>query len=139
MLPRLLRRLLAGAVALTALVALLPVSAAQASPDLLAFTKSQERSGNCRSGNAQWDLKAKRRPGGRIYVEFEIDQIPRGAHWQLFVSHNGKRIAAVDRTARTSRGVQVSRLTRNLNGRDRFRAAAVNPRSGSSCFARLRF
>ena len=137
---RLSRRLLAGGVALTALVALLPMSAAQAGQDSLSLTtRTVERSGNCRSGHAQWDLKAKRRSGGRIYVEFEVDQIPRGAHWQLFVSHNGRRIAAVDRTARTSRGVQVSRVTGNRSGRDRFRASAVNPRSGTSCFARLRF
>jgi hypothetical protein len=133
------RRLLAGAVALTALVALLPMSAAQAGVDAFSFTRTVERSGHCRSGHAQWDLKAKHRSGGRVYVEFEVDQIPRGARWQLFVSHNGQRMAAVTRTARTTRGVQVSRLTRNLVGRDRFRAAAVNNRTGTSCFGRLRF
>jgi hypothetical protein len=130
---RLLRRLLAGAVALTATVALLPMSSAQASG------RTVERSGNCSQGNAQWDLKAKRLLGGRLYIEFEVDQIPRGARWQLFVSDNGRRVAAVNRTARRSQGVQVSRVTRNRNGRDRIRAAGVNPRTGTSCFAHLRF
>ena len=134
----LVRRLLAGGVALTALIALLPMWSAHAGEALFSGRRV-ERSGDCRSGNAQWDLKAKRLAGGRIYIEFEVDQIPRGARWQLFVSDNGRRIAAVNRTAHTSKGVQVSRVTRNRSGRDRIRAAGVNPRRGTSCFGRLRF
>jgi hypothetical protein len=135
----LVRRLLAGGVALVALAALLPVSPAQAEATSFTSRRTVERHGNCATGNGQWDLKAKPLAGGRLYVEFEVDQIPRGTHWQLFVSQNGRRIAAVTRTARTSRGVQVSRVTHNRAGRERIRAAAGNPRSGGRCFGHLRF
>jgi hypothetical protein len=98
-----------------------------------------ERTGHCRQGTARWDLKTKNLAGGRIYVEWEVDSIPRGTHWQLFLSQNGTRIAAVNATARTRRGVKVTRTPHNRVGRDRIRAAAVNPRTGTACFARLRF
>lgn len=140
-LPRLLRRLLAGGVALTALLALMPLSPAQAVQDSSALSRKRlvERTGTCGTSSAHWKLKAKRAAGGRIYVEFEVDSIPRGARWQLFVSHNGQRIAAVTQTARTRRGVQVSRITPNRAGRDGIRAAGVNPRTGTSCSGNLRY
>jgi hypothetical protein len=98
------------------------------------------REGDCRGGRGDWDLKVRRRSGGRLYVEFEIDEIPRGSRWQLFVAHNGRRVAAVRRISRGFvLGVQVSRYTRNRSGHDRFRAAGVNPRSGSTCVGRLRY
>jgi hypothetical protein len=138
-LPRLLRRLLAGGVVFTALLALLPMSAAQASHSSFLHRRIVERTGQCRSGSAHWDLKTKNLAGGRIYIEFEVDSVPRGARWQMFVSQNGRRIAAVDRRARTSKGVQVNRVRRNGSGRDRIRAAAVNPSSGNTCSGSLRF
>ena len=138
-LPRPVPRLLALGVALIALVALLPMSSAHAQSSSLRSRRTVERAGQCNSGSAKWDLKAKRAPGGRIYVEFEVDSIPRGSRWQLFVSQNGRRIVAANRTARTSRGVQVNKVSGNRNGKDRFHAAAVNRRTGTSCFGRLRF
>ena len=138
-LPSLLRRLLAGGVVLTALLALLPMSAAQASHSSFLHRRIVERTGACGSGSAHWDLKAKNLAGGRIYIEFEVDSIPRGARWQMFVSHNGQRIAAVTHTAKTRRGVQVVRVRHNQVGRDRIRASGVNPASGNSCFGRVRF
>jgi hypothetical protein len=136
--PRPVHRMLTVAVALTALLALLPMASAHAQSSSLR-SRTVERTGRCGSSNAHWDLKTKRVAPGKIYVEFEVDSIPRGAHWQLFVSQNGRRIAAVDRTAHTSKGVQVSRVTNNRHGRDRIRAAGVNPRTGTSCAGHLRY
>jgi len=136
--PRPVHRLLTVAVALTALLALLPMASAHAQSSSL-HKRTVDRAGRCGSSNAHWDLKTKRVAPGKIYVEFEVDSIPRGSHWQLFVSQNGRRIAAVDRRATTSRGVQVSRVVANRDGRDRIRAAGVNPRRGTRCFGHLRF
>ena len=137
-----LRRLCAAGVAAVALAPLLPTAATGstgAAPFASVTTRSVEREGQCRQGPGEWDLRVRRRAGGRLYVEFEVDEIPGGRRWQLFMAHNGRRIAAVTRVSNASRGVRVSRLTRNRAGRDRIRAAAVNPRSGSTCLGRLRF
>ncbi|MDQ4085060.1 MAG: hypothetical protein M3165_04505 [Actinomycetota bacterium] len=137
----LLRRLCAAGVAAVALTPLLPAAAtgSTATPFTAATARTVEREGQCRQGPGEWDLKVRRHPGGRLYVEFEVDEIPGGRRWQLFMADNGRRIAAVTRISNSSRGVQVSRLTRNRPGRDRIRAAAVNPRSGSTCRGQLRF
>ena len=145
---RLIRRLGATGVAVVALGPLMPAAATADVPlaasgttaSSATFRRTVDREGRCRLGEADWDLKAQSRAGRRIYVEFEVDDTPRGQRWQLFVAANGHRIAAVTRTSPgPSTGVQVSRLTRNRPGRDRIRAAAVNPRSGNTCRARLRF
>ncbi len=137
--PRRIRRFLAGGVVVMALLALLPMSAAQASHSSFKPRRIVDHTGTCRLGTAHWSLKAKKLSGGRLYMEFEVDSIPRGARWQLFVSHNGKRIAAVTLTARTHRGVQVTRVGSNHVGRDRVRASAVNTVSNNTCFGSLRY
>lgn len=101
--------------------------------------RTVEREGNCKAGPAEWDLDVERRTRRRLRIEFEIDEIRRGQRWNVFVSHNGRRVASVTRVARTSRGIRVVRFTRNRRGRDRIKAAAVHPRTGSTCVARLRF
>ena len=76
-LPRPAHRLLALWVALIALVVLLPMSSAHAQSSSLRSRRIVERHGQCNSGSAKWDLKAKRVSGGRIYVEFEVESISR--------------------------------------------------------------
>jgi hypothetical protein len=141
--PRSFRRLCVAAVAVVAVAPLVPAAASADVATTAAsatFRRTVERDGACRFGSADWDLKAQRRAGGRVYVEFEIDDTPRGQRWQLFVAADGRRIAAVTRTSvGLARGVQVSRLIRNRAGRERIRAAGVNPRSGNTCRGRLRF
>jgi hypothetical protein len=130
----------AGANAATNVQPATTVQPVAAFTSTLATRRTVSREGVCRQGAADWDLKVRRYAGGRLYVEFEVDDIPRGFRWQLFVADNGRRVAAVTRRSLgPALGVQVARLTANRAGRDRFRAAAVNPRTGNTCVARLRY
>jgi hypothetical protein len=119
----------------------LPASAdvTETSSSSAAARRSVERTGECRNGAAEWDLKVQTRPRGRLYVELEVDEIARGSRWQMFLADNGRRVAAVTRVGGVAREVRVNRVILNRRGRDRVRAAAVNPRSGSTCVGRLRF
>jgi hypothetical protein len=130
---RTLRGLLVIGVALVAAAALLSVSTTSATA-----TVGRDREGNCRAGPGEWDLQIKRRPHRRLRVRFEVDEIGRRQRWQVFMSANGHRIASVTRRSGRSGEIHVTRRTRNTRGRDKVRVAAVNPRTGSICRARMR-
>jgi hypothetical protein len=130
----LLRRLLVVGVAVMALGALLSVPTASAT-----VGRTKDREGSCRAGPGTWDLQVKARPHRRIRIRFEVDDVGRRQRWQVFIANKGKRVAAVTRRSGRSGEFQVIRRARNRKGRDRVRAAAVNPRTGSICIARLRF
>ena len=128
----LLRRLLVVGVAVVALGALLSVPTASAT-----VGRTKDREGSCRTGPGEWDLQVKSRPHRRLRVRFEVDEIGRGQRWQVFMSANGHRIASVTRRSGRDADIQVTRRTRNTRGRDKVRVAAVNPRTGSICRARM--
>ncbi|MGH3318486.1 MAG: hypothetical protein ACRDO0_20250 [Nocardioidaceae bacterium] len=130
----LLRRLLVVGVAVVALGALLSVPTASAT-----VGRTKDREGSCRAGPGTWDLQVKARPHHRIRIRFEVDDIGRRQRWQVFITNKGHRVASVTRRSGRSGEIQVTRRARNRKGRDRVRAAAVNPRTGSICIARLRF
>jgi hypothetical protein len=133
---RTLRDLLVLGVAMVALGALLSVSTTSATATV-GRTKSRE--GACRSGPGDWDLQVKARPHRRIRIRFEVDDVGRRQRWQVFIANKGHRVAAATRRSGRDAEFQVTRRARNRKGRDRIRAAAVNPRTGSLCVARLRF
>lgn len=130
---RTLHGLLVIGVALVAVVALLSVSTSTATA-----TVGRDRDGNCRAGPGEWDLQVKRRPHRRLRVRFEVDEVGRRQRWQVFMTANGHRIASVTRRSGRDADFQVTRRTRNTRGRDKVRVAAVNPRTGSICRARMR-
>ena len=130
----LIRRLLVVGVAVVALGALLSVPTASAT-----VGRTKDREGSCRAGPGTWDLQVKARPHRRIRIRFEVEDVGRRQRWQVFISNKGHRVASVTRRSDRSGEFQVTRRTRNRKGRDRIRAAAVNPRTGSICIARLRF
>ena len=130
---RTLHGLLVIGVALVAVVALLSVSTSTATA-----TVGRDRDGNCRAGPGEWDLQVKRRPHRRLRVRFEVDEVGRRQRWQVFMTANGHRIASVTRRSGRDADFQVTRRTRNTRGRDKVRVAAVNPRTGSVCHARMR-
>jgi hypothetical protein len=130
----LLRRLLVVGVAVAALGALLSVPTASAT-----VGRTKDREGSCRAGPGTWDLQVKARPRHRIRIRFEVDDIGRRQRWQVFMSNKGHRVAAVTRRSGRSGEFRVTRRARNRKGHDRVRAAALNPRTGSICIARLRF
>jgi hypothetical protein len=131
--PRTLRGLLVIGVALVAVAALLSVSTTSATA-----TVGRDREGNCRAGPGEWDLQIKRRPHRRLRVRFEVDEVGRRQRWQVFMSANGHRIASVTRRSGRDADFQVTRRIRNTRGRDKVSVAAVNPRTGSTCRARMR-
>jgi hypothetical protein len=130
---RTLHGLLVIGVALVAVAALLSVSTSTATA-----TVGRDREGNCRAGPGEWDLQVKRRPHRRLRVRFEVDEVGRRQRWQVFMNANGHRIASVTRRSGRDADFQVTRRTRNTRGRDRVSVAAVNPRTGSVCRARMR-
>jgi hypothetical protein len=130
---RTLRGLLVIGVALVAVAALLSLSTTSATA-----TVGRDREGNCRAGPGEWDLQIKRRPHRRLRVRFEVDEVGRRQRWQVFMNANGHRIASVTRRSGRDADFQVTRRIRNTRGRDKVSVAAVNPRTGSSCRARMR-
>ena len=110
-----------------------------ATASALAVRRVAEREGQCRSGPGEWELKVRRRPRHRLKIEFKVDEIIGGQRWQIFVSDDGRRVAAVSRVSTASSGVRVRARTRNRRGRDRIVASAVNSRNGNTCTGRLRF
>lgn len=141
------RRILRGiCVTGVALVAVLPLLAGSTTTTATATStagvmalRSVEHEGRCRSGPGEWELRVHARAGRRLRVEFRVDKIAPRQRWNMFMAANGHRLASVTRRSGTSGHVKVIRFTRNRQGRDRIRAAAVNPRTGSTCVGRLRF
>jgi hypothetical protein len=121
-------------------VALVAVGALLSVPTTATATvgRTKDREGSCRAGPGEWDLQVKRRPHRRLRVRFEVDEIGRRQRWQVFMSANGHRIASVTRRSGGDADFRVTRRTRNTRGRDKVRVAAVNPRTGSICRARMR-
>jgi hypothetical protein len=135
-----LRGIAVGVAALLAWAGLVVVTPATATPSHSALTgRTVERTGNCRGGRATWDLDVQAYPRRRLRIEFEIDEIPRGQRWSVFVANRGRRVLSATRRATVSGDIELARFTRNRRGRDRVRAAAVNPRTGSTCRAAVRF
>lgn len=117
-----------------------PTTADAAAPALSALTgRSIERSGSCKVGQATWDLDVQAYPRRRLRIEFEIDEIRRGERWNVFIARNRRRVLSATRRATVTGEIRVVRFTRNRAGRDRVRAVGVNPRTGNSCSASVRF
>jgi hypothetical protein len=127
----------AGAASTHAATALVSTSPAAATT-VLASAAKRQRLGRCR-GAGIWQLDVERAGRRRMQVEFEVDNVGNRQRWQVFVSANGRRLAAVSRWSGSSGEFEVNRFSRNRRGRDRVAAAAVNTRTGNRCTGRLRF
>jgi hypothetical protein len=151
---RLLRGLAVSAAGTLALGSLapLPTAGATGTPGTTSFVRAapassamvmttarhRQRTGHCRNGGV-WNLEVERVRRGRLHVEFEVDNVRNRQTWQVFVSDNGRRVAAVTRWSGSSGEFDLNRLTRNRSGRDRIAAAALNVSTGNRCGGRLRF
>ena len=75
---------------------------------------------------------------GRIEVEFEVDQNRNGVRWNVVLTRNGVRVAALSRVTRAPSGsFEARRVISNRPGRDVVRAIAT--RNGERCSARATF
>jgi hypothetical protein len=80
-------------------------------------------------------LKLSREDGGRIEVEFEVDQNRNGVRWNVTLHRNGARVASTTATTRGPSGsFEVRRLIASGAATARITAAAT--RAGERCSAR---
>jgi hypothetical protein len=114
-----------------------PVSSALATA--LAVGRDVRRRGQCRRGPGEWELEVTSRRRGRLRIDYSVHDVALRKRWSVFVSDNGRRVAAVTRRTGFQGDFEVRTVARNRRGRDRIFATAVNARNGASCTGRLRF
>jgi hypothetical protein len=95
-----------------------------------------ERGGGCSIGSS-WVMKAKH-DTGRIEMEFSVETQRAGQMWSVRVTDNGMLVFDGNRRTNVrSRSLSVDRMLTNRAGTDRFRARAVNARTGEVCRAQV--
>jgi hypothetical protein len=93
------------------------------------------RRGAC-GGRSDWKLKLSDE-GGRIEVDFEVDQNVVGDVWRVRIRHDGDLVFAGRRTTKAPSGsFDVRIVQRDRPGDDAFRGRAVNTRTGETCAGR---
>jgi hypothetical protein len=97
------------------------------------------RRGSCSGGPGEWSLRVQRESRRKLRVRFEIDDVPTGQRWQLFLSNDGHRVYSRTKTSRRGGEVRVRILIRNRPGRDRIAASGVNTRTGTTCEGSVRY
>ena len=121
-----------AAVLLGSVVAAVPAHAGGGGGD---FT---QRTGACSVGST-WIAKAKPHVN-RIELEFSVETQRAGQMWSVRVTDNG--VLLFDGNRRTtvrSRSLSVDRIVTDRAGADRFRARAVNARTGEVCRGHVAF
>lgn len=135
------------ALAISASLTVMPTSAAGAAypattttvaTTATTATVERQREGRCERGG-EWRLRVRRVSPRRLRVTFQVHEVRRHRRWQMFLSDNGRGVAAVTRRTRNSDEVRVQRRIRNRHGRDRISGSAINTRNGNTCIGSLRF
>ena len=122
----------AGAALLGSLVAVAPAHAGGGGGD---FTQN---TGACSMGST-WIAKTKAHLN-QVELEFSVETQRAGQMWSVRVTDNGVLLFDGNRTTNVrSRSFSVRRLTDNRAGADRFRARAVNARTGEVCRGHVAF
>jgi hypothetical protein len=94
------------------------------------------KTGSC-SKNSDWKIKLKKDDGGKIEVEFEVDQNRNGDTWKVVLKHNGVRFFKDTRVTKAPSGsFTVQKLINNASGDDVVRARARNTRTDELCTGR---
>ena len=96
-----------------------------------AVARGVEKHGHCSGGSGEWKLSVRSEGADKLRVRFEIEHIPQGQTWQVFLSDNG--IRTFSGTRRADGDVRVTVYPANRAGRDHVAASAVNAGSGVSC------
>lgn len=110
---------------------------AAASP---ASARGVEKRGHCSGGPGDWKLTVQSEDGGKkLRVRFEIDHIPAGQTWQVFLSDDGVGIFSGTRRTDGEGDLRVTVFPSNRRGADRVAASGVNPGSGVSCEGSVAF
>ena len=88
--------------------------------------------GSC-SGAAEWKLGLRPEDGGKIDVQFEVEDAKPGSTWNIRLADNGTVFFKGTRTANSFGKFRVERLTTDQSGSDRVTGRAVNQTSGQVC------
>lgn len=95
--------------------------------------------GHC-TANSSSKLKVKAEDGGKLEVEFEVDQNKNGRTWNVRIRDNGNLEFSGQRVTHAPSGsFSVNRLINNDAGKDKVVARATNPASGEVCTATINF
>jgi hypothetical protein len=113
-----------------------------ASANAIHLRRGGERNGEVRkagtcTGSAKTKIKVKEEDGGRLEVEFEVDQNVNGRRWGVVLRKNGKVV--VRRSARTkapSGSFTVRALLADGAGADTVSGVARSVQGGQRCTAR---
>lgn len=124
-------KLLASAVACA--LALVLAGPAVASDDRI------RRRGECTGGPSDWELIVRQESASTLRVKWKIEGGAQGQTWQLFISDNGDRIFAGNKTSRSDGEVRVVREIADRAGGDLIKATGVNLVTGESCGGSLTF
>jgi len=84
-------------------------------------------------------LRVQRESRTKLRIRFEIDDVPAGQRWQLFLSDNGTRVYPRTKVSRRGGEVRVRIATRNRPGRDHIAASGVNTKTGTTCEGSVRY
>lgn len=104
-----------------------------------AAARDEDKRGHCSSGHGDWRLRANAEGEGKLRVRFEIEHVPAGGSWQVFLSDNGRGIFSGTRHADSDGEVHIRVYPANRRGTDHIAASGVNAASGVSCEGSLAF
>jgi hypothetical protein len=105
----------------------------------VASARGVEKRGSCSGGRGEWRIAVRSESDGKLRVRFEIEHVPAGQTWQVFLSDNGTGIFSGTRRASSSGEVHVTVFPRNRPGTDRIAASGVNSGTGIRCEGVLSF
>jgi hypothetical protein len=83
-------------------------------------------------------IKVKEEDGGRLEVEFEVDQNRKGQKWGVVLKRNGSVVARTSALTKAPSGsFSVQRLIGDRAGADTVTGVARNTDTGETCTARV--
>jgi hypothetical protein len=83
-------------------------------------------------------IKVKEEDGGRLEVEFEVDQNRNGQKWGVVLKRNGSVVARTSALTKAPSGsFSVERLIGDRAGADTVTGVARNTNTGETCTARV--
>lgn len=123
--------LLAASTLLAAPLATVALAAAPSS----AAPADREKRGTCAGGT--YELQAEREDGG-YEVTVDLDRLAPGSQWKVVLRHEGKRVAAVTRTADAEGDVELEAYRKGTPGPETFSFRATPVGGGKGCAATVR-
>jgi hypothetical protein len=96
------------------------------------------REGTCDLGSG-WRLIARRESGTTLRVRYVLDTDHAGQAWSIFLSMNGARLFAGQRTTTSGGSIRVTRYPTDRAGDDLIKGSGNNLVTGESCNGSLTY